>query len=189
MLTSLIQKLLFINQFNMINGKIEILGGRYIMLDASDLLMLQETDETKMYAVMKDSSKRNLKSMIEHAKVYKSLKDESMKNIAQLSKRIGKDEEGIIKTLQGLFELYGLGSMQIVNLDNKNKQATINIRNSSVALEQLKRKKVKYTACTIIEGILAGMFSYIFNKDVDCVERKCMAKGDEACMFVVEQQS
>ena len=185
MLSSLVQKLLFVNQFKMANGEIEILGNKYIMLNASDLWMLQETDETKMYSIMKDISKNNLKEIIEHAKVYQGMKDESIKNIADLSKRVGKNEEGIIKTLQDLFELYGLGKMIINNLDNTNKTAMIQINNGSLALEQLKRKKSKDTACTICGGILAGIFSYLFGKDVNCIEKKCLAKGDQFCSFEI----
>jgi predicted hydrocarbon binding protein len=187
MLSALLQKLLFINQFNIKEGKVEILGSRYIMLNASDLWRLQETDETKTYAVLKDVSKGNLKEMIEHAKVYKGLKDESLKNIADLSKRIGKSDEGVISTLQNLFELYGLGKMNITNLDNKNKQASILLSDSTIAKEQIKQSgKSKVPVCTVTKGILAGIFSYLFKHDVDCFEKKCMAKGDDMCAFVIQ---
>jgi hypothetical protein len=79
MLSPLLQKLLFINQFNVNEGKIEIIGNSMIMLNASDLLVLQEMDETKMYASMKGNSKKDLKELIEHAKVYKGIKSESIK--------------------------------------------------------------------------------------------------------------
>lgn len=187
MLSPLLQKLLFVNQFGINNGKIEILGGRYIMLNASDLWRLQEIDETKMYALMKDFSKGNIQSLIEHAKVYKGMKDESLKNIADLSKKVGKGDSGVINTLQSLFELYGLGKMNITNLDNKNKTTSIQISESTIALEELKKgKKSKETVCTITEGILAGLFSHIFGKDVDCIEKKCLAKGDDSCIFIVQ---
>lgn len=185
MLSSMLQRLLFVNQFNINEGKIEILGSRYIMLNGSDLLLLQEIDESKMYAYMKGSTKKDLKELIEHAKVYKGLKDQSIKNIVKLSEKVGKNEEGMIKTLQDLFDLYGLGKMNITNLDNKNKKATIEITDSTIAYEQLKKKKTTRPVCTITAGILAGIFSHVFNKDVDCIEKKCMAKGDGSCVFVI----
>ncbi len=185
MLSPLLQKLLFINQFNVNEGKIEILGNSMIMLNASDLLVLQEMDETKMYASMKGNSKKDLKELIEHAKVYKGIKSESIKNIVSLSEKVGKNSEGIIKTLQELFELYGLGKMNITVLDNEKKKATIEIKNSPLAKAKLKDGKSKKPCCTVTAGILAGMFSYIFKKDVDCIEKKCAAKGDDSCVFII----
>lgn len=184
-LSSLLQKLLFIKQFNISDGKVEILGNNYIMLDASDLLALQTIDKTKMYGAAKNSSKENLKSLVEHASVYKSIKDESVKNIAELSKKIGKNDDGIIKTLQSLFEIYGLGKLTIINLDNSKKQATLKVENSTLAMVQLKKSKSKNCVCTLTSGILAGIFSYIFNSDADCIEKKCLAKGDQFCYFEI----
>jgi predicted hydrocarbon binding protein len=185
MLSGLLQKLLFINQFNMVNGKIDILGDRYIMFNSSSILFLQELDSTKMYHVMKDASKGNTKSMIEHAKVYTGIKDESLKHIAGLSGKMGS-EEGMIKALQSLFEIFGLGKMNITDLDNKNKAAAIQVTDSTIALQELKKGKKKEVKCTITAGVIAGIFSHIFKKDVDCVEKKCLAKGDDICVFMVQ---
>jgi predicted hydrocarbon binding protein len=185
-LSSLLQKLLFVNQFNIIDGKVEILGNRYIMLDANDLLILQEIDKTKTYSTAKNMSKNNLKSFVDHASVYKGIKDQSMKNIAELSKKIGKTDDGVIKTLQSLFEVYGLGKLEIINLDNDKRKVTLRIKGSSLALAQLDKGKVKTTVCVLTCGVLAGIFSYIFKKDVNCTENKCIAKGDDICEFMVE---
>jgi len=185
-LSSLLQRLLFVNQFNVIDGKIEVLGNRYIMLDASDILVLQDIDKTKTYSTAKDMSKNNLKNLVEHASVYKGMKDQSMKNIAELSKKIGKTDDGVIKTLQSLFEIYGLGKLEIMNLDNDKKQVILRIKGSSLGLAQLDKQKSKTTVCTLTSGVLAGIFSYIFKKDVDCVENKCIAKGDEVCEFLIK---
>jgi predicted hydrocarbon binding protein len=184
-LSSLLQRLLFVNQFNIIDGKVEILGNRYIMLDASDLLVLQEIDKTKTYSAAKNSSKNNIKNLVEHAAVYKGIKDQSMKNIAELSKKIGKTDEGVIKTLQSLFDIYGLGKLEIVDLKNEEKKAFLKVKDSSIAKAQIKEGKSKTTVCTLTAGILAGIFSYIFKKDVDCSETKCLGKGDGVCEFSV----
>jgi len=185
MLSSLLQRLLFVNQFNIIDGKVEVLGTRYIMLDASDLLVLQEIDKTKCYKAAKDGTKSNLKELVEHANVYEGMKDQSLKNIAELSKKIGKTDEGVIKTLQSLFEIYGLGKLQILNLDNEKKKANLRVSDSSLAKAQLKKGKSKTPVCTLTSGILAGIFSYIFKKDVDCIETNCLGKGSQFCEFEI----
>lgn len=184
-LSSLLQRLMFVNQFNISNGKIEILGNSYIMLDASDLLVLQNIDKTKIYAKMKDSSKKSLQNLVDHAQVYKGIKGQSLQNIALLSKKIGKSDAGVIKTLQDIFDIYGLGKLKILDLNNQNKVAILEIDGSSLAKEQLKEKRSRTPVCALTAGILAGIFSYIFNKDVDCIEKQCLAQGNSNCKFEV----
>ncbi|MFZ5955864.1 MAG: V4R domain-containing protein [Nanoarchaeota archaeon] len=183
MISSFLQKLLFVKQFDMINGKIEILGNKYIMLDSANLLVLQNIDKTKMYQAAKDISKKNMKEFVEHAEVYKGIKTQELQNIAELAKKIGKTDEGMIKTLQMIFEIYGLGKLEIIELDNENHRASLKIIDSTLALAQLETAKTKSPVCTLTAGILAGIFTYIFNKNVECVEIKCMAKGDDNCQF------
>jgi predicted hydrocarbon binding protein len=185
-LSAMLQKLLFVNQFSIAKGKIEILGNKYVMLDASNLVVLQEIDKSKMYASMKKTAKSGIKSLVEHAEVYKGLKDQSLKNIAELSKKIGETDEGTIKTLEAVFETYGLGEMEIIDLNNKDKTAKIKILGSTMALEHLKKGKSKTATCSLTAGIIAGIFSFIFNKDVDCTETSCLAKGNGECFFEVE---
>ncbi len=187
-LSSFLQKLLFVNKFTIKDGEINLLDNPYIMLDASILLTLQEVDESKMYQGMKEGSKKNLKNLVKHAKVYKNIKNQSLKNLAELSKSISKSEEGVIKTLQEIFDVYGLGKMEIEELDNSGKEAKIKITNSTIAKETLKKyeKKSKTPVCTLTAGILAGIFSFLFKKNIDCVEKSCLAKGDDYCFFLVK---
>ncbi|MEM4625355.1 MAG: 4-vinyl reductase [Candidatus Pacearchaeota archaeon] len=185
MLSPFLQKLLFVKQFKINEGEINLLGNRLVMLNASNILVLQEIDKTKMYSVSKSTGESNIKTIIEHAQVYRGLKDQTIREIIELSKRINHSEEGAIKTLQEIFNIYGLGKMIITNLDNKNKEAQTIIQNSSLALEQLKKGKSKKEVCIVTSGILAGTFTYLFNKNVDCIEIKCLAKGDEDCEFFI----
>jgi predicted hydrocarbon binding protein len=39
--------------------------------------------------------------------------------------------------------------------------------------------------CTLTAGVLAGIFSYIFGKEVDCIEKKCKAIDSDYCEFEV----
>src|SRR3989344_5048540 len=103
MLSQLLQKLLFVRQFSIDNGKIEILGGKYIMLNASALLELQNIDETKIYMVARESSLIGMKNLVEHAKVYNKIKDLFLKSISELGRKIGTTDEGMIKTLQNFY--------------------------------------------------------------------------------------
>ena len=187
MLSSFLQKLLFVKQFSLGDGNIDILGTRHIMLAADALLGLQETDETKTYDFVKDSVFKNMTEFVEHAKVYKALKDIAMLDVIKLSKKVG-GEEGMLKTLKDLFDVYGLGSLTIVDLNNEKRTAFLKIDDSSLARAHLnhEKKRSKTTVCTITSAVLAGMFSFLFGKPVDCVEGKCIAKGDTYCEFAIK---
>ncbi|MBI2631790.1 hypothetical protein HYW75_02195 [Candidatus Pacearchaeota archaeon] len=191
MLSPFLQKLLFVNQFGIDKGKINLLGDKLIMLHASAILELQDIDESKLYEIAKKSSLNNLVAFVEHAKVYGKIKSVIIKELIQLGQKIGQTDEGTIKTLEGLFNINGLGKMNIVNLDNEKKEAMINITDSTIAIEWLNKnkKESKNAVCTLTAGVLAGIFSYIFGGDVDCVEVSCIAKGDNICEFKVGGKS
>ncbi len=42
--------------------------------------------------------------------------------------------------------------------------------------------------CHILRGILAKVFEERTGKDVYCHERKCLSKGDEKCVFVLDAE-
>lgn len=185
-LSPFIQKLLFIKKFNISDGVIEILNNKYILLDAADLLTLQEVDETKMYKKMKENFKSKFQDiLIEHFKVYQKIKEQELINIVELSENLRNSDEGIINLFQKIFNTYGLGKMEMVNLDNKNAEAIIKIDQSTIALEYLnKYKKLSNkNVCVLTSGILAGAFSFLFEKNIDCIEERCLAQGENHCLF------
>jgi hypothetical protein len=188
MLSALLKKLIFVRQFSIIDGKIEILGNKHIMLGSDAILELQEIDTEKFYQTMKNTTKTQIKDIGEQAKVYKQLKDVFASDISLLSKKIGAGNQGMLNTVQGIFDIYGLGKMEIISLDNTKKQAVVRIRESSIARSYLKknRKKSPRPVCIITSAVIAGMFSYLFNKKVDATEVKCLAKGSDLCEFSVK---
>ena len=184
-LSPILKKLLFVRQFSMDEGKIDLLGTREIMLNASAILELQEIDESKFYNIAKKSTFKNITGFVEHAKVYDRMKDVFMAEIANLGKKIGQTDEGVIRVLQDIFNVYGLGEMSIDNIDNAQREALIIVRGSAIADEWINKHKKhsKTQVCTLTAGVLAGIFSYIFGKEVDCVEVHCTAQGKNYCLF------
>ncbi|MDH3364580.1 MAG: 4-vinyl reductase [Thermoplasmata archaeon] len=43
-------------------------------------------------------------------------------------------------------------------------------------------------ACHILRGVIARFFEERTGKDVYCHERKCLSKGDEKCVFVIDTE-
>ncbi len=186
MISPFLQKLMFVRQFGIDKGKVDILGNNYVMLDALALFEIQKIDQRKLYEVLKDSSFKNISQAVEYADVYKNVKDVFLDSIAKLGAKIGKTDQGTLTTLQELFNVYGLGNLEIVKLDNENKAASLILRDSTIAREYLKKyKKSSESVDMIAAGILAGIFSFVFKKQVDCVEEKCLASGAGYCQFRV----
>jgi hypothetical protein len=121
----------------MIDGKIEYLGERLIMLPHSVVSKLQMP---------------NAKS------AYSSIKKIMKKEFEYYTKLVGNGEEGKLKNLIYIFETFGLGRLEIVDINNKNKVCKIKLYNSS-----LKKGKNAW----LVSAILAGMFSFLFDKDVN----------------------
>jgi len=187
MLSPLLKKLLFVRQLDMNEGKIQILGKRHIMLSDTALLELQEVDETKFYELMKSSTVKQMKDFVDKAKVYKQLKDTVFGDIGSLSKKIGS-AEGVVKTAQDVFDLYGLGKIEIVKLENTKKEAVIRVKDSTIAkaYKTKNKKKSSKPVCVITAAVLAGIFTFLFKKKVDAGEDSCMAKSGSFCQFIIK---
>ena len=186
-LSPMLKKLLFVRQFDIDKGKINLLGSAEVMLNASAILGLQEIDETKVYKAAKESSLKDISGAVEHAKVYGKMREVLIEEIAELGKKIGQTDAGTIKTLQDIFNVYGLGEMAITNIDNAKKQAIISLRSSTIAesWQESNRTRAKKPVCSLTAGVLAGMFSFIFGKEVECVEDKCKSQGNGYCLFKI----
>ncbi|MEK6820705.1 MAG: 4-vinyl reductase [Nanoarchaeota archaeon] len=186
MLSALIKKLLFVRQFSIDEGKVEILGERHVMLPDSALLELQEIDPTKFYELMKSSALKQLQDFVDHARVYKNLKDVLFGDIGKLSRKLGTGE-GIVKNLQDIFSIYGLEALEIPSLDNAKKEAVVRVRDSTIARAYLNKNKARSRkpTCVITAAVLAAMFSFLFGKNVDAAEDKCMSQNSTYCEFTV----
>jgi hypothetical protein len=129
MLSPFLKKLLFVRQFLIHDGKIEILGQKQVMLPYSALSHLTGGEHFEII-------NRNIR--------------ESMSTYA---KKIGASQGGMVKSVQDIYETMGLGKMQIIKLDTKNKVVSLRIQN------------IVLGDTTIIEGVLTGLFSFLFSKE------------------------
>ena len=108
--------------------------------------------------------------------VYKDLK-----NIIRQIHPTKEDKSLLIKISEVLFTQVGFGMIEIINIDYKNHKATVRVYHSFEC--ELFQKEDK-PASHLIRGIIAGWLSAFFNKNVDCEETKCIAKGDPYCEFI-----
>jgi hypothetical protein len=167
MFSGTVKKLLFAREFLMLDGSIRVLGQKMVLFTAESLLDLENIDPEKVYRIFKARTKQEF---------------------SKLRERINMQGSDAKNLMEELFEVYGLGSMQIANMD-KNK-CLVYIRHSSLARAwREKNRKSKKPVCHVVRGVLAGMFSYYFNNDVDCEEQECLAQGYDFCTFLVKKNS
>jgi len=143
MLSTFLKKLLFVRQFFIIDGKIEVLGKRQVMLP-KEVLSEVESSSTKLD--------------------YKKLKKIFMENIKDYAKKIGSGEEGMYKNMVDVFETFGLGRIEVLKSDNKKKTCVLRVHDCPILDGGNKSK--------ILTAALSGMFSFLFSKDVNAEQLK-----------------
>jgi hypothetical protein len=143
MLSSFLKKLLFARQFFMIDGKIEVLGKRQVMLPADVVEELQKSADKKSAKALKESMK---------------------KDMAEYAKKVGGSEEGMLNNIQYILETFGLGKIEIVDIDHKSSKCLIRVNNPPMG------------DGLITSAVLGGTFSFLFGKDVDA-QVKSHSKG------------
>lgn len=138
MLSPFLKKLLFARQLHIADGQLEILGQKQVMLPASALAELQSLNPDTYYQVIKKNVQQSM---------------------ALYAQKIGVTNEGILNILEQIFETYGIGKPEVVTLDNAKHTAVVRIRNTPFGTKNQ----------FILPGAaLAGMFSYLFKKNMDC---------------------
>ena len=130
MLSPFLKKLLFVRQFFITDGRIEILGEKQVMLPFSAIMELQTDNSFEIL-------NREVKKVMEY-----------------YAKKIGASPGGMIQSVQDIYETMGLGKMQIIKLDADHKEVVLRLLNISLSKTQL------------IEGVLCGLFSFLFGKNL-----------------------
>ncbi|MBT3985713.1 hypothetical protein HOD38_02580 [archaeon] len=148
MLSPFLKKLLFVRQFAIDKGKIEILGQTQIMLPSNLMAELQLIDHDKVYNIVKTNIHDTMKTY---------------------AKKMGSTSSGIVKSSQDIFETFGLGQFQILKLDNSKKIAILNVSNSPMCNGCAKEKS---NPC-LLEAALDGMFTFLFKADVKVETKPC----------------
>lgn len=161
-----VKKLLFARQFNIEDGKIDFLGDRELLLPIGFVSDFQDFNENKTYELAKKSSREEMERM---------------------AAKLGVKGPVLVQNMTKIYEAFGLGKLEIKDFDPKKGRAIINITDSPVATDYLRKNKpAKRETCNFIAGMLAGTASCIFGKNMEAREVKCIAKGDTVCQFIIK---
>ncbi|MBU0757878.1 MAG: hypothetical protein KKF44_07430 [Nanoarchaeota archaeon] len=144
MFSGFLKKLLFAREFSIIDGKINILGSRFVMLPDNMLLsIIKELDE-------------------------KQVEEFSFNYMRQITPRLATDKTGMLQMVGDIFDIYGFGKFQIEDINIKKNNISVII--SDIAQSADKENAEKNTK--IIEFIIAGYFRAIFGKKMVCKTKK-----------------
>jgi predicted hydrocarbon binding protein len=97
--------------------------------------------------------------------------------------RIGMEFEELPAAFEEFFTRGGWGKIQ-VEVDFAKKEALVTIENSVLA----RGIETKEPVCYSIRGFIAGVSDVMFHTSTECLETKCLAKGDPYCEFRVKRK-
>ncbi len=99
--------------------------------------------------------------------------------------------EKFIKDTLGKCELLGMGTLELLDFNIKDKSFTIVNTNNPYANQYLKVFGVQKNAvCHYLRGLCAGNFQAFFeDEEMLCIEVSCRTKGEQACVFQVRPKS
>lgn len=117
-----------------------------------------------------------------YAAVKKNVRDSFLQSF-----QLGATPDKSVVFVEDFLTAAGFGLVKHADLDWVHKRAIIVVNDNPVA-RSLQGKALK-PVDAVLRGFLAGAFSHLFQSDVDCIEKSCMALGSQACEFVIQPQS
>lgn len=117
--------------------------------------------------------------------MYESSKRTAMKRYALFCMLFGKGKtrEDIASEMIGEFPKMGYGVARLVESDWKGLGFRVEIRNCFNTIGYDNSKK---PVCYMMSGILAGLFTAVLGKGMDCSEEVCSSTGKDACVFYIK---
>lgn len=89
-------------------------------------------------------------------------------------------DEEIIRFMMEMGPQIGWGRFELERFDSVQKHFIINVFNSPFAEAYGPSPS---SVCHLIRGVLSGMASIVFRKEIEGKELSCLAKGDKFCRF------
>ena len=116
-------------------------------------------------------------------KVYQATKTGSDEYNQNFIKKEGfRDKRQIINWQTRIVSMSGWGEIEIAKIDFEKDEYTAHFKEIPFAKTY---GKTTYPVDFLVCGFIAGGFSASLKKELECLETKCVAKGDPYCEFVV----
>lgn len=157
------QKLLLARQIKFDKGSIELLNQKITIFPVSVFSTIVENNPAAIVDVY-TSTKQSAKLFASH--------------ITEKYKFSGRE---LKDWLIDIIAFAGWGEAEFTQYDNKNYRAIVRLRNSTVGAIAKKKKPIDHA----VRGFFAGGGTISMEKDLDCIETKCIAEGDKICEFIL----
>jgi hypothetical protein len=128
MFSSFLKKLLFAREFSIIDGKVNILGQRFVMLPSELLFRIVDSPDTD------------------------AIQEKSLLLMKHIISKVGNNPQGLIDNLPDIFGMFGLGKLTIKSIDLKSKTCILDI--DCISSE----KRIADVTSAIAEGLVSGCF-------------------------------
>ena len=162
MLSDFVNKLLFTHQLSLAEGRIEVLGQQNGLFSHQLFVRLQENPQS--YTIFKEAALQQMKAEF---------------------KQLGLAPE--ITYVKQVFELFGFGRMDIIDLDPKQRKAIVHIAKSPFVDYCVSSRQHPAENCRITAALIAGTLSFLFSADMDAIEQQCSLQGKGYCEFIVKE--
>jgi len=172
MISDFIRNLLYLRQFYLLEKEFRIFGKNFYIQPMKQLAFFQRNLEKKF-------GKKALNEIYEASK-------QSFFEICKDWKKFSTNKKTFLDAVLKLIQHFGFGEIEIVEIKEKENRASLQLKANHFAKEYLKLfGKQKSCVDYLLAGILAGFFSEYFEKEVECEEKNCIAKGETFCSFLV----
>ncbi|MEI7961775.1 MAG: V4R domain-containing protein [archaeon] len=162
-----LEKLLALRQVSFDKGRIKIFEQPSSLIPSESFVsMLKELEKEGKENVIYRAGK--------HAgeKWFDSMREKSKLNV-----------DDVAKWGSNIVTLAGWGEAELKEMKRDDGYMVYNLKNSVVAELY---GKTNHCVDHIFRGLVAGAAKVTFKRDVDCVETKCVAKGDPICEFIIQ---
>lgn len=171
MLNSFYDKFIFTNTLHYTHNNFYLLNLPFLIAPIEILSGITEIQDTEFHKKL-------------YSAVKKSTKEQMMKDFVANFKLEKKKEFELVREF---FIASGWGNIQTIDMETESKRAIIVIENSPFV--SLQRGKTQFPCDTFARGLFAGIFSSLFDEDVDCVEAECACQSGERCKFIVKPKT
>lgn len=151
------------------SGALSYKDVRYMLIRPETVIGLQKTIEESSGELARDAFfQGGFRGGYLSAKKYKELHLYDDIEIIEFMMQMGTD--------------IGWGHFKLQNFDPQNKHLDIMVRNSPLAAAYGESSSA---VCHLVRGVLSGLASFLFDQNCVGSEVKCLAMGDENCIFEI----
>jgi len=174
MFSKFMNKMIFANLASFDEGKIEIMGVGAVIVSSPVLaeifLKIYKTEGKKAFDMFYEAG-------MNHGRLIGKVSME----------HFGVDKQKFSDQMADSSNMMGLGLMEVTKYDPFSGEATVHIKDSTMAREVLKLNgKTKFPVDWFFCGTMVGVFESAFKgKKFGCEETKCLAMGASYCEFVL----